>query len=92
MCKRCVKIEEIITHYGDIAITAQTEYRDLLIEHNKLLTKYNADIDTLKAKAELFDELIDWFSQEDYTPFVLGETTKELVNLVVTLTDKAKEL
>jgi hypothetical protein len=48
--------------------------------------------DTLKAKAELFDELVEWFDEEDYKPFVLGQTTSELVNLVVTLTGKARGL
>jgi hypothetical protein len=48
--------------------------------------------DTLKAKAGLLDGFTEWLESRDDSPYVLGQTTSELVDLVVTLTDKAKGL
>lgn len=48
--------------------------------------------DTLKVKAELWDEIVDWFEADDNKEYVKNETTRELVNLVVNLLSKAKNL
>lgn len=57
----------------------------------RLATCWN-EHDTLKAKEALFDELIDWIEAEDTTEYVPNKTTRELVNLVINLRNKAKEL